>query len=177
MALVLRKTPNRDQVLARIVASLNLRINFSHDSLPAIGNGGTAGRLRTNATVVGKVAGVPFSKASTDDLWNLSAETDTTASQYRAYWLYVNAAGTASIGAGANAASAAAALAALPAPDETKCIFGVAVAAPSTDFDAGGGLTGQTGFTVYNAIPAGASLDGTKGFTFATPERISLVAG
>lgn len=159
----------------RELAGLNLRINFSHDGVPAIGNGGTAGRLRTNAAVVGKVAGVAFEKASTDDLWNLSAETDTPASTFRAYWLYVNAAGTASFAAGTNASSAANALAALPAPDEAKCIFGVYVAGAATDFDAAGGLAAQG--TIYNTIPAGASLDGTKGFTMLAPARLSLVAG
>lgn len=120
----------------------------------AIGNGGTAGRLRTTATVNYRVAGSLYSKASTDDLWNLSAETNTTGAQYRAYYLYLDASGTATIEAGSNAATAAAAIAALPDVAATKAVIGVYVAGLSTDFDAAGGLAAQG--TTYNGYASAA---------------------
>lgn len=126
---------------------------FSAKSSGGIGNGGTAGRLRTNASITFAIAGLQYTKSSTDDLWNLSAQTDTTASQYRAFWLYLDSSGTASIGAGSNASTAALALKALPALTETKSVIGVFVAGPSTDFDAAGGLAAQG--TIYNGVPAG----------------------
>jgi hypothetical protein len=120
----------------------------------AIANGGTAGRLRTTATVAFRVAGSLYSKASTDDLWNLSAETDTIADQYRAYYLYLDASGTATIGAGSNAATLAAAIAALPDVAATKAVIGVYVAGPETDFDDAGGLSSQG--TIYNGYASAA---------------------
>jgi hypothetical protein len=137
-----------------IVQHLNHLANCIY-GLPAIGNGTTAGRLRTTAATAFKCDGKQKSKASTDNLWNLSAETDTIAAEYRAYWLYVDASGTASIAAGSNAASEAAALAALPARSLTKAVFGVFIAGPETDFDDAGGLAAQG--TIYDDVPAGAT--------------------
>lgn len=173
MARTYRQTggPASIKALWQELLSLNLRQNFSTFGSPAIGNGTTVGKLRTNASTVGRVAGVDFTKASTDDLWDLSGQTNTTAGQFRAYWLYVNAAGTASIAAGSNAASAAAALAALPAPDEAKCIFGVYVAGASTNF--GAALAAQG--TISNSIAAGASMDGTAKNVYLAPLRLSLI--
>ena len=121
-----------------------------------VGNGGTAGRLRTNSSVTYRIGGTLYVKASTDDLWNLSAETDTTGAQYRAYWLYLDSSGTAAVGAGTNAASAAAAIAALPTVASTKAVIGVFVAGLSTDFDAVGGLAAQG--TIYNGWPTAQTL-------------------
>ena len=121
-----------------------------------VGNGGTAGRLRTNAAVTYRIGGTLYTKSSTDDLWNLAAETDTTGAQYRAYWLYLDASGTASIAAGSNAASAAAAIAALPAVTASKAVIGVFVAGLSTDFDGAGGLAAQG--TIYNGWPSAQTL-------------------
>jgi hypothetical protein len=169
MALTIRRThgPSGFKALWQQYVSLHHRVLFSTFGLPAIGNGTTAGRLRTNASTIGRVAGVEVTKASTDDLWNLSGETATTASQFRAYWLYINAAGTASFVAGANAASAAAALEALPALDEAKCVFGVYVAGVSTNF--ANALAAQG--TIYNGIPAGANLGG--GLVYSAPQIIT----
>jgi hypothetical protein len=89
-----------------------------------------------------------YSKASTDDLWNLSAITDTTGAQYRAVALCLDASGTATIETGAVATSAALALQALPVIPTTKSVVGVFVAGPSTNWDAGGGLAAQG--TIYN---------------------------
>jgi hypothetical protein len=107
---IVRITPGRSftRSLWQEFLSLNLRTMFSTFGSGAIGNGTTAGRLRTTASVTGRVAGVEVTKASTDDLWNLSAQTATIAGP----------------------------LAALPAPDETKCILGVYVANASTNFAA-----------------------------------------
>lgn len=176
MSLTVRKTGARAELDAQwqLIASLALIVGFgTFQAVQAIGNGTTAGRLRTNASYVGRIAGAEVTKASTDNLWNLSAETDTTASQYRAYWLLLDSSGTASIGAGANAASAALALAALPALDGTKTITGVYVAGPSTDFDAGGGLAAQG--TIYNGIPEGAPV-GVPRKTYVKPQIVALIA-
>lgn len=174
MARTIRKTPGIEPLIDvhAEVASLMARLMFSHTGAPAIGNGTTNGRLRTNASVTGNIAAVPVTKASTDDLWNLSAQTATPASTFRAIWLYIDAAGTASIAAGTNAASAAAALAALPAPDETKCIFGVYVAGGSTNF--ANALAAQG--TIHNGIPSGAALDGLGRLLYRTPARSTFVA-
>lgn len=169
----IRKTPKFMDHLAPHLIADHFRRNFSHSGVPAIGNGTTAGTLRTNASVVGHVAGVDFTKASTDDLWDLSSETDTAAATFRAYWLYVNAAGTASFAAGSDVASAAAALASLPAPDAAKCVFGVYVAGAATDFDDAGGLAAQG--TVYNGVPAGAKIGELVLAAAVTP--LSLVYG
>ena len=103
-----------------------------------IANGATAGNLQTQSDTEYSVKGQVFRKAATDDLWDLSGETDTDGSTFRAYWLYVDASGVATIDAGTNATSEALAIAALPAETATKCPFGVYVAGVSTDFDDGG---------------------------------------
>jgi hypothetical protein len=108
-----------------------------------IANGTTPGCLKTQADSVYAIAGTWYRKASTDDLWDLSAQTDTIAAQYKAFWLYVDAGGTATIAAGTVAASEAAAIAALPAEVSTKCPLGVFVAGPSCDFNGAGGLAAQ----------------------------------
>ena len=120
-----------------------------------------------------KVDGQVYTKAATDDLWDLSALTDTIAAQYRAYWLYIGADGTATIEAGSNATTAVLALAGLPAPSTTKSVFGVYVAGPSTDFNAGGGLTGQG--TVYHGIPpASAYIPGTPSGTYGVSGLLTV---
>lgn len=139
---------------ANVLRRLVEHVDHGVTGYPNIGNGGTAGRLRTTATASYVVAGSHYSKSSTDDLWNLSAETNTTSGQYRAYYLYLDASGTATIGAGSNAASAAAAIAALPDVTATKSVIGTYVAGPSTDFDAAGGLAAQG--TIYNGYPSAA---------------------
>ncbi len=121
---------------------------------PAITDGTTDGKLQ-NAAIDYSIDGKTYSKAATDDLWDLSAQTDTIAAQYRAYALYLDAAGTATIGAGSNAASAALAIAALPAFVTTKCIVGVYVAGPSTDFNGAAGLAAQG--TIHNGVPTGST--------------------
>ena len=145
----------------RLVAVLGFRnrqASYAATSSGAIANGTTAGKLKTAAACSFKIAGVLYAKAIADDLWDLSAKTDTIAAQYRAYALYLDANGAATLGDGANAASVAAALLALPAFDATKAVIGVYVAGPSTDFNAAGGLAAQG--TIYNGLPDGVSADG-----------------
>jgi hypothetical protein len=169
-----RKTGGRaemDQQWA-VMNILTMLLCFSSLSASAIGNGTTAGRLRTTATTAFRIGNKEYSKASTDDLWNLAAETNTIAAQYRAYWLYLDSSGAASIAAGSNAASAALALKALPNITVTKSVIGVYVAGPSTDFDAGGGLAAQG--TIHNGIPDGVPT-GVPGQLYAKPTITSLV--
>lgn len=173
MSRSIRHTPDISAALWAEIASTSMRAHFSTYGAPAIGNGGTAGNLRTNASTIGRVAGVEVTKASTDDLWDLSGETDTIAAQYRAYWLYVSAAGAGSFVAGPNAPTAAQALAALPAPAEDQCIVGVYVAGPTTDFDDAGGLAAQG--DIYNGIAPGAALDGTGKTLYQAPARVDLI--
>lgn len=109
----------------------------------SITSGTTAGKLKTRADVEFSIGGTVYRKATTDDLWDLSAQTDTTGAQYRAFRLYLDSSGVATIGAGTNAASAAAALAALPAEASTKATIGLYVAGLSTDFDGVAGLAAQ----------------------------------
>lgn len=151
---IVRKTGKRSELDA-MWALLNFAMYGLYAALSsgAIGNGGTAGRLRITASTDFAIGGLKYTKASTDDLWNLSAQTDTIAGQYRAFWLYLDVAGTASIAAGANATSADDALKALPDLDKTKSVIGVYVAGPSTDFDAAGGLAAQG--TIHNRVPVG----------------------
>jgi len=175
MTAYIRKTGKRselDELWAR-QNSLTMLAAFSTYDDPGIGNGTTAGNLRTTASVDFRVAGASATKASTDDLWNLSGETDTDASSYRAYWLYLDSAGAASVAAGADVGSATAALAALPDLTETKAVIGVFVADPSCDFDAAGGLAAQG--TIYDGIPAGAPC-GVPRHSYTAPEMANLVA-
>lgn len=173
MANTVRKTGMRSELdaLWQLLASIRLLALFSTFGSGVIGNGTTNGRLRTTASVTGRIAGAEVTKASTDDLWNLSAQTAVPAATYRAYWLYIDSAGAASFGAGSNASSAALALAALPAPDETKCILGVYVAGPSTNF--ANALAAQG--TIHNRIPDGAPI-GVPGKYYSTPATLNLTA-
>ena len=102
-----------------------------------------------------RINGQLYVKQTTDDLWNLAAETDTTGAQYRAYWLYLDASGTATIAAGTNAASAAAAIAALPAIAADKSVIGVYVAGLSTDFNRAARLAAE-GAIILSIPPAPA---------------------
>lgn len=166
MARSVRLVPGNPELTLTLIAYLNSWANAVL-GYATIANGTTAGKLKTTSTVSFKVDGRVYTKSATDDLWDLSAETDTTGSQHRAYWLYINASGTASIEAGSNAASGALALAGLPVPSTSKSVFGVFLAGPSTNFDAGGGLTGQSGAIVYHGIPPESSyIPGTKSGTY-----------
>jgi len=136
MAVTIRKTPVGDRAE---MDAINARLNVLACAClgyALIANGTTAGKLKITAGVGFRVDGQAYAKSATDDLWAFAAETALTAGQYKAYWLYVDAAGTASIAAGTVAATAALARAALPIPSVTKSVFGVFTAgsAGTTDF-------------------------------------------
>jgi hypothetical protein len=168
-----RKTGSRSEMDSQwaFLNALIMVMAFSTLSAPAIGNGTTAGRLRTTASVDFRISNKQYTKASTDDLWNLSAETATSAGVYRAYWLYLDASGAASVAAGSNASTAALALKTLPDITETKSVIGVYVAGPSTNF--ANALAAQG--TIHNGIPDGVPV-GVPGKSFAKPTIASLVA-
>lgn len=170
-----RKTGSREELdllWARLNAVVMLAAFSTFDD-PAIANGTTAGQLKTTADADYRIAGVAYSKAATDDLWDLSGETDTDASSYRAYWLYLDSSGTASVAAGEDATSEANALRDLPDLDEAKAIIGVYVAGTSTDFDDAGGLAAQG--TIHDGIPDGVPC-GVPRQTYAAPELVQLIA-
>lgn len=167
MAKNVRKTGKRDELDAIINRGNNLANRLL--AFPNIGNGGTNGRLRTNAAISYAIDGQVYTEASTEDEWDLSALTTLTGSQFQAVALYLDASGTASIGAGTVAASAALALAALPAFVPTKAIIGVYVANASTNF--GNALAAQG--TIYNGVPTGAcDVNGNS----LSPEVLTSVA-
>lgn len=114
-------------------------------------DGTTDGKLATDGPSWFRINGQLYLKLATDDLWDLSGQTDTTGAQYRAYWLYLNSSGVASIAAGTNAASSAAAIAALPAVAADKAVMGVYVAGLSTDFNGAAGLAAQG--TIHLGVP------------------------
>lgn len=120
----------------------------------------TAGKIKiTGGTVEYDVNGERFSKAATDNLWDFSAEVDTAALKYRAYWLYLDSGGNATFHAvtttGTDAASAVAAKAALLAAGEPagdKAVVGVFVAGPSTDMSADA-IVAKAGATMEYGFP------------------------
>lgn len=143
------------------------RYQYGVVTMGAIGNAATAGKLKTTTNgLVYRVAGRLYSKALTDNLWDLSTQTDTTSVQYRGYNLYLDASGTASIEAGTDATTAALAIAALPAIPTTKSLIGVYVANPSCDFNAAGGLAAQG--TIYDGWATGITLT-SESMTLVNP--------
>lgn len=140
--------------LVRIVKAMNAeRWQSQLCSNPAIANGTTAGYLKTVNSITYKIAGRTYTKGATDDLWNLTAPTDTAAGEYQAVILFLDASGTASITACTIKSTAALALAEVEANlDNAKAAIGVFVAGPSTDYDAA--LSSQG--TIYNGVPDGA---------------------
>ena len=175
MAKTVRKTGGRSEINAlwQLAAYTAVLSHFSTPLSGAIGNGTTAGNLRTTAITEPHVAGLRNADlASSDDFWDLSGETDTTATEFRAYWLYVDNANSASFVAGAASPNELQALGALPAHDETKSILGVFVAGVSTDFDDAGGLAAQG--TIFDQPAPGANVGGVGGYT--APQIVSTVA-
>ena len=149
----IRRTAEQDQhfAIAAIVFSTVLYVGFVPTASAVIGDGTTAGNLRTTAAVTPKIGGVDqASLISTDDHWDLSAEVDTAAATRRAYFLYSDGtfdAGTDVLGTDADA------LALLPAYDGAKSVLGVYIAGPATDFDAVGGLAAQG--VIEDQVPNG----------------------
>lgn len=146
-----RKTGGRAELDA-LISRVNALANGVLGN-PGIADATANGKLKTANPTPYRVDGVVYTEPATDPEWDLTGETTMTTGQYKAYWLYVNAAGTASIEAGTVATSAAAALAALPTPSTSKSVFGVYVAGPSTNF--ANALAAQG--TIYNGTPSGAT--------------------
>lgn len=145
----------RTPIVAALVdmAAVKLRYENGVVGNAQIADGTTDGKIKTVAAVDYLVKGQAYSKAITNDLWDLTAEVDTDGTHYRAYWLYLDASGTATIAAGTDAiTSEALAIAALPAVTATKSVIGVYVAGPSTDFNGAAGL--DSFGTFYNGWPS-----------------------
>lgn len=142
-----------DRFILAINAS-HARSSFSARTSGVLANGTTAGKIKTTVACVFALGGALYSKAITDDLWDFTAQTATASGKYRAFHLYLDASGAASISAAptADAATAAGALALLPAIPDTKSVIGVFVAGPSTTFT--NALSGQG--TLYNGLPDAA---------------------
>lgn len=151
----IRKTGGREELdaLWGLVNGLVYR-QWCAQNPGLIANGTTAGKLKTvTTTTTFKIDGVDYTKGATDDLWDLSAEVDTTSAQYRAYWLYLDDAGVATIAAGENSVNGELALKALPDLDPTRSIIGIYVAGPSTDFNGVAGLDSYG--DIYDRVPSG----------------------
>jgi hypothetical protein len=141
-ALAILKTEHND--LATDFEALLLRVQ-NRLIMPSavVADGTTAGKIKTTAACDYQIGNAVYTKAATDDLWDLSAETDTGAAAYRAYYLYLDAAGAATFEAGSDTTTAALAIASLGAPTATKSVIGLFVAGLSCNFDDAGGLDGQ----------------------------------
>lgn len=119
------------------------------------------GKIKTvGGTVEFRVNGEHYIKAATDNLWDFTAETDTAALKYRAYWLYLDNAGAATFGTisspgtgdSTSAVLAKAALLAAGEPAADKAVVGVFVAGPSTDMSADA-IVAKSGATMEYGIP------------------------
>ena len=151
-----RKTGGRNEldIYRNSLRGLMYRLLNSLANPAIIANGTTAGNLRTTATAIGPlIDGDPAANlVAQDDFWDLSAETDTAAGKFRAYWLYVDVALAATfVASGSDRDTAQEALESLPDLDATKSILGVYVAGPATDFDDAGGLAAQG--TIHDRVP------------------------
>lgn len=152
MARTVRIVSGSSALLLTLIAYLNALANACLD-YATIANGTTNGKLKTTSDASFRIDGKLYKKAATDDLWDLSAQTTLSSGQYKAYWLYIDTAGAATIEAGTVGTSATLALQNLPVPSTSKSVFGVFVAGPSTNF--ANALSAQG--TIHHGIPAGAS--------------------
>ena len=109
--------------------------------------GTTNGKIKTTNAIQYSINGVNKTKAGTDNLWDLSAESAPGALTYGAYWLYLDGSGNASFSAQVKGSSVANAVAALPYPDSTKAVVGVYVTAVNET------MSGALGGTFYEGFP------------------------
>lgn len=128
------------------------------ESSTLLADGSTAGKIKLSNAIRYTIDGVPYTKAATDDLWNLSAETDTASGYYRAYNLFLDTSGTATAVAGADKTTEAEAIASAFAVRMTdtyiqKALVGVYVAGSATDFNGVAGLDNYG--TYYDGQPSG----------------------
>jgi len=142
----------------RIRVQLNYLIRmFENRVMTAakVANGASAGKAKTTDAIDYMIDGQLYEKGAANDFWDLTGETNTTATQFRGYLLFINAAGAASFTATANAATAAGAIALLRAlVVEQKCVVGSYVADASHNFS---GALGTNG-TFYDGMPAAATI-------------------
>lgn len=162
MARTVRNVPGASALMLTLIAYLNSWANACLD-YATIANGTTNGKLKTTSDASFRIDGKLYKKAATDDLWTLSGEASLSTGQYKAYWLYIDTAGAASIEGGTIGSSATIALQNLPVPSTSKSVFGVFVAGPSTNF--ANALSSQG--TIHHGIPAGSSyVPGTPSGTY-----------
>lgn len=130
--------------------------------------GTTAGKIKTVATIDFRIGGRLYTKAATDDLWDLSGETTLGTGVYKAAILYLDASGAATYTLTASATSAALALRAvgdlaLGGYVSTKSVIGIYVSTAAQNWGSGG-----LGGTYYNGIPEAAysssATDGAAGY-------------
>lgn len=136
-------TPLPPDVQAALMFVFGLASNSldSATTNPGIADGATAGKIQTANACDFKIGGELFTKAATNDLWDLTGETNTGAGVYRAYSLELDDLGAASFQASSDQASEADAYAALPPIVESR--IGVYIAGPTTNFGAALGAQGS----------------------------------
>ncbi len=171
MAASIRRTWGRITELDRALRALNWGVwafLFGSVGSAKLAAGTTAGKIKTVADIDFRIGGRIYSKAATDDLWNLSGETTLGAGVYKAAILYLDASGTATYTLTAAATSAALALRAvgdltLGGYVSTKSVIGVYVSTAAQNWGSGG-----LGGTYYNGIPEAAysssASDGAAGY-------------
>ncbi len=163
----IRKTGNRAeldyvwQMLSSLAQGMYERAQVL--SFANLGDGTTDGKIQNQAAVAYGIGGAVFSKAATDDLWDLTGLTDTEAGEYLAVALCLDDAGTASIVEGTVADSAEDAIDSISGDDvDGVCVVGVYVADPETDWNGAAGLAAQGtfrhGFPSRNAVPISIQL-------------------
>lgn len=175
MAAMIRTTWHQLE-LVRAIKTLNWAawaFLFGSVGSAKLAAGTTAGKIKTVADIDFRIGGRLYTKAATDDLWNLSGETTLGSGVYKAAILYLDASGTATYTLTAAATSAALALRAvgdltLGGYVSTKSVIGVYVSTAAQNW-ASGGLGG----TYYNGIPEAAysssESDGAAGFITLGP--------
>jgi hypothetical protein len=163
--ITLKKTGNTRIATYGIAGLIGNLVQFSQNqpkclTFANIGNGTTAGRLRTNAAISYSINGQIYTKASTDDFWNLSALTALTATQFRAHALCILANGNAALINGPVATTSDAALEGLTWDliEESRVVVGIYVAGNSTDYTAALAAQGTIVHGWPNA-PAFVSID------------------
>lgn len=114
------------QELGKLVDDLNYHIlnGISGNALPALAQGTTATKAKTVNSVNYFSAGVPKTKAGTDDLWTLSGTT-VAVSSFQKYLLLLDAAGTASVQEGVQSTVGASSVKFGQLPASGKAIIGI----------------------------------------------------
>ncbi len=120
-------------------ASDRLRYENGVAEFPGIADATQNGKFKilaplANMRTAYRIHGAIYVKADTDNLWDLTGQASTDGTHYRAIWLYLDAGGTASIGAGTDQTSLGVAINNLPALDNTKSVIGCFIASPSCNF-------------------------------------------